>query len=174
MLVVNKNLKAKDICGKKYRSPAFSISAVFSVPFLALAISTCASVPPREGRGVIIGLLIIVWMALPVALLLGFRKISYIMGTDKLYFFNSQVNCLANEKRKKMSRVRTNGSIDYSDITDFHYLGIEFEGHPRKKYIVPPRVVIIGDDFEVEIYAYKSLIKRIKELNLNQRFDSVG
>ena len=73
-----------------------------------------------------------------------------------------------------MRRFRTNGSIDYSDITDFHYLGIEFEGQPRKKYIVPPRVVIIGDDFEVEIYAYKSLIKRIKELNLNQRFDSVG
>ena len=167
MLVVNKNLKAKDICGKKYRSPAFSLSAIFSVPFLALAIFTCASVPPREGRGVIIGLLIIVWMALPVALLLGTRKISCIIGADKLYFFNSQVNCLASEKRKKMCRVRTNGSINYSDIKDFRYFSIELEGHPRKRFIVPPRVVIIGDDFEVEIYAYKSLIKRIKELNQN-------
>ena len=164
MLVVNKNLKAKDICGKKYRSPAFSLSAIFSVPFLALAIFTCASVPPREGRGVIIGLLIIVWMALPVALLFGARKTSCIIGADKLYFFNSQVNCLASEKRKKMCRVRTNGSIDYSDIKDFRYFSIELEGHPRKRIIVPPRVVIIGDDFEVEIYAYKSLINKIKEL----------
>ena len=167
MLVVNKNLNPKNIRGKKYCSPAFGLSIMFSIPFLALAIFTSASVPPREGRGVIIGLLIIVWMALPIALLLGSRKTSYIMGTDKLYFFNSQVNCLASEKRKKMRRVRTNGSIDYSDIKDFHYLGIEFEGHPRKKYIVPPRVVIIGDDFEVEIYAYKNLIKRIKELKQN-------
>ena len=164
MLVVNKNLKAKDICGKKYRSPAFSLSGIFSVPFLALAIFTCASVPPREGRGVIIGLLIIVWMALPVALLLGARKTSCIIGADKLYFFNSQVNCLASEKRKKMRRVRTNGSINYSDIKDFRYFSIELEGHPRKRFIVPPRVVIIGDDFEVEIYAYKSLINKIKEL----------
>ena len=165
VLVVNKNLNPKNIRGKKYRSPAFSLSAVFSIPFLALAIFTSASVPPRQGRGVIIGLLIIVWMALPVALLLGFRKTSYIMGTDKLYFFNSQVNYLANEKRKKMLSVMTNGSVCYSDIKDFRYLEIEFEGHPRKKYITPPRVVIIGDDFEVEIYAYKNLIKRIKELN---------
>lgn len=165
MLVVNKNLNPKNIRGKKYRSPAFSLSAVFSIPFLALAILTSASVPPRQGRGVIIGLLIIVWMALPVALLLGSRKTSYIMGTDKLYFFNSQVNCLANEKRKKKRSVRTNGSVCYSDIKDFRYLEIEFEGHPRKKYITPPKVVIIGDDFEVEIYAYKNLIKRIKELN---------
>ena len=164
MLVINKNLKAKDICGKKYRSPAFSLSGIFSVPFLALAIFTCASVPPREGRGVIIGLLIIVWMALPVALLLGARKTSCIIGADKLYFFNSQVNCLASEKRKKMRRVRTNGSINYSDIKDFRYFSIELEGHPRKRFIVPPRVVIIGDDFEVEIYAYKSLINKIKEL----------
>ena len=164
MLVVNKNLKAKDICGKKYRSPAFSLSAIFSVPFLALAIFTCASVPPREGRGVIIGLLIIVWMALPVALLFGARKTSCIIGADKLYFFNSQVNCLASEKRKKMRRVRTNGSIKYSDIKDFRYFSIELEGYPRKRIIVPPRVVIIGDDFEVEIYAYKSLINKIKEL----------
>ena len=167
VLVVNKNLNPKNIRGKKYRSPAFGLSIMFSIPFLALAIFTSASVPPREGRGVIIGLLIIVWMALPIALLLGSRKTSYIMGTDKLYFFNSQVNCLANEKRKKMRCVRTSGSVDYSDITDFRYIGIEFEGHPRKKYITPPRVVIIGDDFEVEIYAYKNLIKRIKELNLN-------
>ena len=168
VLVVNKNLKAKDICGKKYRSPAFSISAVFSVPFLALAISTCASVPPREGRGVIIGLLIIVWMALPVALLLGFRKISYIMGKDKLYFFSSQVTYFKNQNRKKMRRVRTNGSVDYSDINDFRYVGVEFEGYyPRNRRIAPPRVVIIGDDFEVEIYAYKNLIKRIKKLNQN-------
>ena len=164
MLVVNKNLKAKDICGKKYRSPAFSLSAIFSVPFLALAIFTCASVPPREGRGVIIGLLIIVWMALPVALLFGARKTSCIIGADKLYFFNSQVNYIVSEKRKKMRRVRTNGSIKYSDIKDFRYFSIELEGYPRKRIIVPPRVVIIGDDFEVEIYAYKSLINKIKEL----------
>ncbi len=130
MLVVNKNLKAKEICGKKYRSPAFCISAIISIPFLIAAIFASVSVPPREGRGVIIGLLIIVWMALPVALLLGFRKISYIMGTDKLYFFNSQVNCLASEKCKKMRCVRTNGSINYSDIKDFRYFGIELEGYP--------------------------------------------
>ena len=167
MLVVNKNLNPKDIHGKKYRSPAFSLSVVFSILFLALAILTSASVPQREGRGVIIGLLIIVWMALPVSLLLGSRKTSYIMGEDKLYFFNSQVNCLASEKRKKMRRVRTNGSINYSDIKDFRYFSIELEGHPRKRFIVPPRVVIIGDDFEVEICAYKSLIKRIKELHQN-------
>ena len=71
---------------------------------------------------------------------------------------------MISEKRKKMRRVRTNGSINYSDIKDFRYFSIEFEGHPRKLIIVPPRVVIIGDDFEVEIYAYKSLINKIKEL----------
>ena len=81
----------------------------------------------------------------------------------QLYFFHSQVTCLANEKRKKLRRVRTNGSVEYSDMKDFRYIGIEFEGY-RKQTIVPPRVVIIGDDFEVEIYAYKSLIRRIKEL----------
>ena len=98
---------------------------------------------------------------------IGHSKKSYIIGADKLYFFNSQVNCLASEKRKKMRRVRTNGSINYSDIKDFRYFSIELEGHPRKRIIVPPRVVIIEDDFEVEIYAYKSLINKIKELDSN-------
>ena len=163
MLAVNKNLNSKNIRGKKYRSPAFRLSVIFSIPFVLFAVFSSASVPPREGRGVIIVLLMIVWMALPVALLLGSRKISYILGEDKLYFFNAQLSCLANEQRKKMRRIRTNGSVAYSDITGFRYLGIGFEGHPRKKYIVPPRVVVIGEDFEVEIYAYKSMINKIKE-----------
>ena len=82
---------------------------------------------------------------------------------------------LRNENRKKSRCVRTNGSIEYSDIKDFRYIVAKFEGYyPSNRSIAPPRVVIIGDDFEVEIYAYKSLIKRIKEVNLNQRFDSVG
>ena len=165
MLVVNENLSPKKIRGKKYRSPAFTMSAIFSIPFIVTAIVASASVPPREGRVAIIGLLFIVWMALPVALLLGFRKTSYIMGADKLYFFNSLVNGHANGKRKKLRHVRTNGSIDYSDIKDFRYFGIDLEGRLlRDTVIVPPRVVIIGDDFEVEIYAYKSLINKIKKL----------
>ena len=168
MLVVNNNLKAKDICGKKYRSPAFSMSAIFSIPFIVWAIFSSVNVPQREGLGVIIGLIFVVSLALPIAMMISSRETSYIMGSDKLYFFNSQVNCLPNEKRKKMRRVRTNGSVDYSDIEDFRYVGVEFEGHyPRNRIIVPPRVVIIGDDFEVEIYAYRNLIKRIKELNKN-------
>ena len=88
-----------------------------------------------------------------------------IMWFYKLYFFNSQVNGHANGKRKKLRHVRTNGSIDYSDIKDFRYIGIDLEGRLlRSPVIVPPRVVIIGDDFEVEIYAYKSLINKIKKL----------
>ncbi len=67
---------------------------------------------------------------------------------------------------KKTRCVRTNGSIEYSDIKDFRYIGVIFEGYyPGNKRIVPPRVVIIGDDFEIEIYAYKGLIKRIGELS---------
>ncbi len=164
MLEVNKALNSKDICGKKFRSPAFSLSAIFSIPFLVLAIFTFANIPQKEGRGVIVGLVLVILFALPVAMLLSFREISYIMGKDKLYFFNSQVIRLKNENRKKESRVRTNGSVCYSDIKDFRYLGIESYGYPRKRIITPPRVVIIGDDFEVEIYAYKNLIKRIKEI----------
>ena len=164
MLIVDKNLKAKDIRGKKYCSLAFSLSAIFSIPFIAWAVFVSVSVPPREGRGVIIGLIIVVLLALPAAMVLNFRETSYIISEYKLYFFNSQVIRLRNEKRKKESRVRTNGSVCYSDIKDFRYLGIESYGYPRKRIITPPRVVIIGDDFEVEIYAYKSLIKRIKEI----------
>ena len=168
MLVVNKNLNSKNICGKKYRSPAFSMSAIFSIPFVILAIVVSLCIPPREGRGVIIGLIFVVLLALPIAVMISFREISYIMCKDKLYFFSSQVTYFKNQNRKKMRRVRTNGSIDYSDIKDFRYVGVEFEGyHPRYRRIVPPRVVIIGGDFEVEIYAYKNLIKRIKELNQN-------
>ena len=163
MLTVNKNLKAKEICGKKYRSPAFTMSAIFSIPFIIVAVLTSLSIPQRDGRGAIIVLIFVVWLALPVAMMISFRERSYIMCENKLYFFHSQVTCLANEKRKKLRRVRTNGSVEYSDMKDFRYIGIEFEGY-RKQTIVPPRVVIIGDDFEVEIYAYKSLIKRIKEL----------
>lgn len=175
MLVVNKNLNPKSICGKKYRSPAFSMSAIFSIPFVILAIYASISIPPREGKGVIIGLVLVILLALPIALLLSFRETSYILAEDRLYFFSSQVIYLRNENRKKSRCVRTNGSIEYSDIKDFQYIGAKFEGYyPSNRSIAPPRVVIIGDDFEVEIYAYKSLIKRIKELNLNQRFDSVG
>lgn len=175
MLVVNKNLNPKNICGKKYRSPAFSMSAIFSIPFVVLAIYASISIPPREGKGVIIGLVLVILLALPIALLLSFRETSYILAKDRLYFFSSQVIYLKNENRKKSRCVRTNGSIEYSDIKDFRYIGAKFEGYyPSNRSIAPPRVVIIGDDFEVEIYAYKSLIKRIKELNLNQRFDSVG
>lgn len=167
MLIVNKNLKARDIGGKKYRSPAFSLSAIFSIPFIFLAIFISASIPEREGRGVIIALVIIVLLALPVALLLSFRKISYIIGEDKLYFFDSQIKRLQSENRKRESYVRTNGSIAYSDIKEFRYLDIKIDCYPHKrtKYITPPKVVIIGDDFEVEIFAYKSLINKIKELN---------
>lgn len=165
MLTVNKNLKAKEICGKKYRSPAFTMSAIFSIPFIIVAVLTSLSIPQRDGRGAIIVLNFVVWLALPVAMMISFRETSYIMCEDKLYFFHSQVTCLANEKRKKLRRVRTNGSVEYSDMKDFRYIGIEFEGY-RKQTIVPPRVVIIGDDFEVEIYAYKSLIKRIKSFNI--------
>ena len=87
------------------------------------------------------------------------------MGKDKLYFFSSQVTYFKNQNRKKMRRVRTNGSVDYSDINDFRYVGVKFEGcYPSNRTIAPPRVVIIGDDFEVEIFAYKSLINKIKEL----------
>ena len=101
-------------------------------------------------------------------MMISFRETSYIMGKDKLYFFSSQVTYFKNQNRKKMRRVRTNGSVDYSDIKDFRYVGVEFEGYyPRKRRIAPPRVVIVGGDFEVEIYAYKNLIKRIKELNQN-------
>ena len=165
MLVVNKNLRSKDIRGKKYRSPAFSMSAIFSIPFIILAIFASVNIPPREGRGVIIGLIFVVLLALPIALMISFRETSYIMGKDKLYFFSSQVTYFKNQNRKKMRRVRTNGSVDYSDINDFRYVGVEFEGYyPRYSRIAPPRVVIIGDDFEVEIYAYKRLIKRIKLL----------
>ena len=74
MLIVNKNLNPKGIRGKKYRSPAFTMSAIFSIPFAILAIVTSASIPPREGRGALITLLVIVWMALPVALLLASEK----------------------------------------------------------------------------------------------------
>lgn len=165
MLVVNKNLRSKDIRGKKYRSPAFSMSAIFSIPFIILAIFASVNIPPREGRGVIIGLIFVVLLALPIALMISFRETSYIMGKDKLYFFSSQVTYFKNQNRKKMRRVRTNGCVDYSDINDFRYVGVEFEGYyPRNSRIAPPRVVIIGDDFEVEIYAYKRLIKRIKLL----------
>ena len=168
MLVVNKNLRSKDIRGKKYRSPAFSMSAIFSILFIIFAIFVSVNIPPREGRGVIIGLIFVVLLALPIAVMISFREISYIMCKDKLYFFSSQVTYFKNQNRKKMRRVRTNGSVDYSDIKDFQYVGVEFEGYyPSNKRIAPPRVVIIGDDFEVEIYAYKNLIKRIKELKQN-------
>ena len=126
-------------------------------------------------EGLIIGLIFVVLLALPIAMMISFRETSYIIAKDRLYFFTSQVTYLKNENRKKSRCVRTNGSIEYSDIKDFRYIGAKFEGYyPSNRSIAPPRVVIIGDDFEVEIYAYKSLIKRIKELNLNQRFDSVG
>lgn len=164
MLVVDNNLKAKDIRGKRYHSSAFGLSVTISIPFFVAAVYSSASVPPREGRVAIIVLFIIVWMAVPAALLLGTRKVSYIIGDDKLYFFNAKVKCFQNVSHKNKC-VRTNGSICYSDINDFRYSGIEFEGHPRKKYITPPRVVLIGNGFEVEIYAYKSLINRIRELN---------
>ncbi|MBO5324157.1 MAG: hypothetical protein J6A88_08710 [Oscillospiraceae bacterium] len=166
MLIVNKNLNAEDIRGKKYRSPDFSLSAIFSIPFILLAIFVSANIPPREGQGVIIGLVLVVLLALPAALLLSSLKTSYIICKDRIYFFNSQVIRLKNEKRKKESRIRTNGSVGYSDIKNFRYLGIEFSsmGGPLRKYISPPRVVIIGDDFEVEVCAYKSLINRIKAL----------
>lgn len=168
MLVVNKNLNPKNICGKKHRSPAFSMSAIFSIPFVILAIVVSLCIPPREGRGVIIGLIFVVLLALPIAVMISFREISYIMCKDKLYFFSSQVTYFKNQNRKKMRRVRTNGSVDYSDIKDFRYVGVEFEGYyASNSRIAPPRVVIIGGDFEVEIYAYKNLIKRIKELNQN-------
>ena len=166
MLVVNKNLNPKNICGKKHRSPVFSMSAIFSIPFVILAIVVSLFIPPREGRGVIIGLIFVVLLALPIAIMISFRETSYIMGKDKLYFFSSQVTYFKNQNRKKMRRVRTNGSVDYSDINDFRYVGVEFEGcYPSNRRIAPPRVVIIGDDFEVEIYASKNLIKRIKKLN---------
>lgn len=174
MLVVNKKLNPRDIRGKKYRSPGFSISAIFSIPFVIFAIVVSLCLPQREGRGVIIGLIFVVLLALPIAMMISFREVSYIIAKDRLYFFSSQVTYFRNENRKKPRYVRTNGSIEYSDIKDFRYIGVEFEGYyPRNRRIAPPRVVVIGDDFEVEIYAYKSLIKRINELNPNQRFDSV-
>ena len=168
MLVVNKNLNPKNICGKKYRSPAFSMSAIFSIPFVVLAIVVSLCLPPREGRGVIVGLIFVVLLAVPIVMLLSFREMSYIIAKDRLYFFSSQVTYLKNENRKKPRCVRTNGSIEYSDIKDFRYIGVKFEGYYSiNRRIAPPRIVIIGDDFEVEIYAYKNLIKRIKELNQN-------
>ena len=117
-------------------------------------------------------LVCVITLALPFALLWGTRKISYIISKDKLYFFNSQVSCSRKENRKKLRRDRTNGSVCYSDIKDFHYFGIELEGHPIKKFIVPPRFVIIGDDFEVVIYANKSLVEKLKkqiELSVEDR-----
>ena len=165
MLVVNKNLNPNNICGKKYRSPAFSMSAIFTIPFIILAIFVSVNLPQREGREVIIGLIFVVLLALPIAMMISFRETSYIMSKEKLHFFSSQVTYLKNENRKKSRCVRTNGSIEYSDIKDFRYIGVIFEGYyPSNRRIAPPRVVIIGDDFEVEIYAYKRLINKIKEL----------
>jgi hypothetical protein len=131
-----------------------------------LAIFASINIPQGEDRGVIIGFIFVVLLALPIAMMISFVETSYIMGEDKLYFFNSQVTYLKNENRKKSRCVRTNGSIEYSDMKDFRYIGVKFEGL-HNRLIAPPRVVIIGDDFEVEIYAYKSLIKRVKEMNPN-------
>lgn len=163
MLIINKNLNVKDIRGKKYRSPFFSLFAIFSIPFVILDILISLNISQIEERGVIIGLVSVVILALPVALLLSSRKISYIVGEERLYFFNSQVIRLPSEKRKKKRCVRTNGSVCYSDIRDFRYLGME-SNYPWGKTVTPPRVVIISDDFEVEVYAYKKLINRIKAL----------
>ena len=69
VLIINKNLKAKAVCGKKYRSSAFGVSAVFSIPFVIMAIFVSAIIPDRKGRGVIIALIMIILLALPVALL---------------------------------------------------------------------------------------------------------
>jgi len=43
MLVVDKNLNPKNVHGEKHRSPSFSISAIFSIPFLILAIVTSSN-----------------------------------------------------------------------------------------------------------------------------------
>ena len=100
MLVVNKNLNPKNICGKKYRSPAFSMSAIFSIPFIILAIFVSVNLPQREGLEVIIGLIFVVLLALPIAMMISFRETSYIMSKEKLHFFSSQVTYLKNENQK--------------------------------------------------------------------------
>ncbi len=169
MLKVNKSLKANEIKGKKYRSPAFLISAIISIPFVALAFLISAVIPDRDGKVIIILLIFLIWLAIPISLLFNIRKVSYIIAEDKLYFFDSQVKRLNGENRKKDTYVRTSGSVDYSDIKDLYYLAVEIKGFPQKHYgqmrtITPPRVVIIGNDFEVEIYANKNLIKKIKQL----------
>lgn len=162
MLEVNKNLSPKGICGKKYRSPAFLYSAIFSIPFFLFAVAVPFFLPAMEGRGVIVGLLIVIALALPVALLLSFRETVCILGEDKLYFFHSRVVRPKNEKRKQKSVVWTSGSVDYADIKEFRSLGMEKHGRSGESVITPHRIVIIGEDFEVEIYGFKSLIQKIK------------
>ena len=165
MLVVNKNLNAKDVSGKKYRSSAFTFSAFFSIPFVLLVILACSAVPNRDDRGVIIALIVVVLLALPCAMQVCFRKISYVLGEERLYFFDAQIKRPKNENRKKASCVRSNGSVEYGDIKEFRYLRTEIDHLPKRtRYIKPSRVVIIGDDFEVEIFAHKSLINQIKEI----------
>ena len=162
MLELNKSLSPKGICGKKYPSPAFLYSVIISVPFLLFSVAVPFFLPAMEGRGVIVGLLILIALALPTALLLSFRETVCILGEDKLYFFHSRVVRPKNENRKQKSVVWTSGSVDYADIKEFRSLGAERHGRPGKGRITPHRIVIIGEDFEVEIYGFKSLIRKIR------------
>ncbi len=175
MLKLNETLDAKTISGKKYRSPFFLIwLCVLFVVFIVALIHSNINVPQRDDKGFLVGLLCVVWSALPFAFFISYRKPVCVLGEDKFYFFNCEITKFKNPSSISKSIGWTNSSFLYSDIRKIEFLRTKFSGGDKRGFcgIIPSRIVIYGNDFSVTVVAYKSLVKRIDEKMKNHAVSS--
>ncbi len=155
MLKIKNSLSYKQCPGKRcHASDFWGRLVIFIVAFLVGLCHSLWWVPPREGGGVIIGLLCICWAGLPLACLLCICRPMCALGEDRFYFFRSRVERTKSTTRKSRRVEQASGWLLYSDIREITFV----RGRPRRSYASrtpvewePAHIVIHGEDFTVTV-----------------------
>ncbi len=163
MITVEKELKAKKVRGRRYRNPsAVPVLVVMLIPAVMLWAVLVASKPSMQTPFAMI-LLGMAVLALPVAILLLYSEVSCIFTEDRLYFFRAELRLI----RKRTKVFRTSGWLERGDVREMRYIpahfgGMHWNGRLRiASWFCPPQVTLVGEEFEVTVYAFRSLIKMI-------------
>lgn len=172
MLNINDSLKPQTIEGKRYRSPEFYIGMIFGALVTVAFIIALIAMPPMDERDTktvltMVSIAYLVCLIMPVFWCVADRHIVCILGSDRFYFFRSQVSKFTAIGRKSKKINYCSGTIFYSDIKEITFIKKKWFGN-RYQCSLPSRIVLHGNDFEIIIPAFKCMINK-----LNKRQDVI-
>jgi len=169
MIEIHKNLRHRDVKGKKIRESdvivglyiylflliLVPIYSFFTVDWETIKVLLCIYLP------------FILFFASIILLTHLFNKVVCVLTEDKLYFFNQSATII-NRSTGKIKEYVCDGSVDYADIKQTEFIPAVKRGIIKRREIIAKHVIIKGTDFKIEIInAGKGLIKNIQKFSSN-------